>query len=389
MKMIETTLQPTPPQHECRALQSDTAQSPGSPSPIHGAQFSRPGIYPRRAFPGSFILLCLLAACWLAGCTAPIQPVQPTASLTALPGASPTAALPLPAGLSIEEHALQFAPTGEPLTFRPVNGSMQEILALHKEARDRETLLARRNNRLLAPFGYELVIQTFPYQLLKNGEKFLEFYTFGRVTLNTAGDDFILPLYTTQGNNIIRKETVEKVAYAGGGAYAAFLGDRILQVSATLLDQESATPDPDSPALWYWIAQVTLDQDVVYTTTFQSPVAVAGIWGLWSYAGHWALETYGSVIQDGVSLNAQYGYDQTFGFQLLNDKPFFFYQKGQKIGVVYDGQEIHLNYDWLPHYGCCSAGEFNPRPSENMISFFARRSGVYYYVEIGVFTPQP
>lgn len=283
---------------------------------------------------------------------------------------------------------MQFAPTGEPLAFKPVNGSMPAILALHQEERDRLALLTRRNNQLLEPFGYQITTQTFPYQLLKNGLQVKEFYDFGPVTLNNAGDDFILPLNAVPKPVIVRKKTIEETEWPRN-SYPAFLGERVLQANDTLLGLDPATPNAGEKSQWHWLAQVTLDNSVVYTTTFHSPMAVPGIWGMWSYDGHWVLETYGDVILDGVSLNTQYDYDQTFGFQLIDGKPFFFFQKGKNFGVFYNGQEIPLVYDWLPHYGCCSESEFNPRTSENMVSFFARRDEVNYYVEIGVFGSYP
>jgi hypothetical protein len=91
----------------------------------------------------------------------------------------------------------------------------------------------------------------------------------------------------------------------------------------------------------------------------------------------------GQVILDGVSLNQRYGYQESFGFQLLRGKPFYFFRKDGKIGAAYDGQAIPLGYDSIPHYGCCSAGELNPRRSGNMLWFFAERDGAWYYVEIG------
>jgi hypothetical protein len=41
----------------------------------------------------------------------------------------------LPPGLTLEEHALKTAPTLEPLTFAPVSGTMQSLLAAHAQER--------------------------------------------------------------------------------------------------------------------------------------------------------------------------------------------------------------------------------------------------------------
>lgn len=98
------------------------------------------------------------------------------------------------------------------------------------------------------------------------------------------------------------------------------------------------------------------------------------------------LEVSGQIIEDGESLNERYGYDETFGFQLLHGTPFYFFKKGSAIGAVYDRQEVQLGYNEVPHDGCCSPGELNPISAENMLAFFAQRDGRWYYVEIGVFS---
>jgi hypothetical protein len=69
----------------------------------------------------------------------------------------------------------------------------------------------------------------------------------------------------------------------------------------------------------------------------------------------------------------------------MNDKPFYFFKKFGRLGISYDGREIPLGYAEIPRYGCCSAAALNPRSAENMVSFFAQRDGIWYYVEVGVF----
>jgi hypothetical protein len=127
--------------------------------------------------------------------------------------------------------------------------------------------------------------------------------------------------------------------------------------------------------------------------------------GLWSYKNHWVLEVAhcrkrkveegrftrvyvdcnGEIIQDGKSITKQLGYEETFGFQLMSGKPFYFVMKDGQIGISYDGQEVLLGYVEIPHYYCCEPSMLNPDASQNMVSFFARRGSNWYYVEIGVF----
>lgn len=121
--------------------------------------------------------------------------------------------------------------------------------------------------------------------------------------------------------------------------------------------------------------------------------------GLWEYGTDWyleaayvnvreennitAIEPTGMVYLNGVSLNEEHGFEETFGFQLLNGKPFFFYQENGKIGFSWDGTLYEKRWDSIPHYNCCSAGAFNPIPAEKMVSFFAEKGSESYYVELG------
>jgi hypothetical protein len=96
--------------------------------------------------------------------------------------------------------------------------------------------------------------------------------------------------------------------------------------------------------------------------------------------------TRGEIFMNGVSLNEQYGYDETFGFQPLNEKPFYFFSKDGQIGINYDGESHSLGFDSVSHYACCSAGAFNPKAYLTMVTFFAQKNGRDYYVELGLFS---
>jgi hypothetical protein len=120
---------------------------------------------------------------------------------------------------------------------------------------------------------------------------------------------------------------------------------------------------------------------------------VTSLRGLWVYDGHWVLESIyivqdrviGRISQDGQLLSDSNGYQETFEFQLMHGRPFYFFMRDGKLGLQYDGHEVVEGYDEIPHYGCCSAAELNPRRAENMIAFFARRGSTWYYVEAGIF----
>lgn len=141
------------------------------------------------------------------------------------------------------------------------------------------------------------------------------------------------------------------------------------------------------------------DNAEIFRLVIENPVPTyPSFLGLWAYGDEWFIETtqsnktgeypyaVGDIIRTGQSLNMLYGYDESFGFQLLAEKPFYFYKKDGKFRASYDGQDMVVEYDEVPHYLCCSAGGINPIKSENMVSFFGKKEDKWYYVEIGSFT---
>ncbi len=151
---------------------------------------------------------------------------------------------------------------------------------------------------------------------------------------------------------------------------------------------------------------VTLNGNPIYKIPVGDSSPIGALRGLWTYDGHWALETAyvknhrqgneidsqatGQVSVDGQLLNKQNGYQEAFGFQTLHGQPFFFFKRDDKIGISYNGVEIPLGYSEVLHYGCCSAATLNPKIAQNMVAFFARKGSAWYYIETGVFdSPVP
>jgi hypothetical protein len=200
------------------------------------------------------------------------------------------------------------------------------------------------------------------------------------------------PVAGTQGE-VLEKRQAERdrrVSVQGAGELSVLLGeDRLVarEVYAGIGTSQ------------YGMVQVTRAGQVIYSVSLGQPSPISKLRGLWAHEGHWYLEVadaqgIGQVIEDGVSLSERGGYEETFGFQLLDGRPFYFAQRGGQIGVVYDGQEVlsaqtvPAGYHYIPHYGCCSATEMNPIQAENVVAFFARREGLWYYVEIGAYGQQ-
>lgn len=158
---------------------------------------------------------------------------------------------------------------------------------------------------------------------------------------------------------------------------------------------------------------VTVKQDKL--TIFETKAYTyiySGLMEAWSYDNHWVIETltseaqgvdvshkdtqslmdiqeklrdYLDIIRDGVSLKEANGYQQVFSFQILNGKPFYFYKRGEKYGINYDGVEAQLDYDYVtwnrPHPGVESfVWQF-----QNMVLFYGSRGGKGFMVIIGAF----
>lgn len=121
--------------------------------------------------------------------------------------------------------------------------------------------------------------------------------------------------------------------------------------------------------------------------------------GLWGDQDHWILEIafvtnkiegnvvysnpVGQIYRDGTLLNELFGYEEMFGYQLIDDKPFYFYKKDGRIHLSFNDEDLPITYDEIIHYRCCSGAEKNPVAAGNWVGFWGLRDGVWYYTEIG------
>jgi hypothetical protein len=218
--------------------------------------------------------------------------------------------------LKLEEHQLSGAPEPGPLSFQPLDGTQEEILAKH--ANERTPTVAN-----------------------------------------------------------------ETVSVDGNPAISS-LGDKN-DLKAVVLIANPGQPE-QTVKLMRW-------DEIIFEAPGGLPSPAVPVQALWTYDGHWALEILysdqnswvGKIYIDGSLINEQKGYDEAFGFQLLADKPFFFFIRNGQVGYSYDGHETELNFSYVPHYNCCAESEINPTKSQNMVAFFAQRDSIWYYVELGDF----
>lgn len=150
--------------------------------------------------------------------------------------------------------------------------------------------------------------------------------------------------------------------------------------------------------------EVRLDDEIILSVPagdFTYSAGMDAVYGVWTHGEHWYMEmahveyitdddlikgiTLGEIFRSGESLSQLFGYNETFGFQILAGEPFYFFRKGDEIGLNYAGEEVLLGFDEAAHHYCCGFGIYNPMHYENMVSFFASRDGKRYYVEAGVF----
>ena len=132
------------------------------------------------------------------------------------------------------------------------------------------------------------------------------------------------------------------------------------------------------------IIKIKQDEKVVFSINiFSSPSSGELVFCEWN--GSWFLETSDFVIQDGQILNHKLGYDEMFGWQILAGKPFYFFTKGGIVFLSYNGQVLPVEYNFVPHYGCCEEGSVrNPGGNDNQVWFFGTRDGAWYLVNINV-----
>jgi hypothetical protein len=282
-----------------------------------------------------------------------------------------------PDELTVEEYAVVEAAVDSPSHFEFMERIPAEVL--DKRAAWRGSSPERRlaaNNTSLEPFGYALKAkegaETELYELWR-GEELVqgEISYFWEVSVNAAGDDFAMVVELwNNGYRLVQEQQTEEWDM-GSSLYIppVFYGDDLLSVS---WDFERGQ------------AQVTQGEQQVY--------AFAGVYlvdmpvkGLWSWEGHWLLEVDGFLIQDSEVLNESLGYEEIFGWQLLDGKPFYYFRKGPRVGMSYDGVTLPVSYEEVIHYRCCEPAAFNNAGNEDMVWFYGLREGVWYYVEMGVY----
>lgn len=282
---------------------------------------------------------------------------------------------PLPGELTVEEYAVVEASVDSPTRFEFNRRIPDEVFQKRADWRGgfRERRLAG-NNALLEPFGYALKVKQGAvmelYELHRGDELFLDnINEIWPVSVSASGSDFALVVEILNGGfRLARKDGVESWDMSASQYFPpVFYGEELMSVG-----WDGARSQ----------AQVMQGDRQVYA--FSAAYLVAPpVKDLWSYEGSWLLEVDGFLIQDGENLNERLGYEEIFGWQLLGGKPFYYFRKGPRIGISYDGRILPVYYDDVPHYRCCEPAAFNIAGNEDMVWFYGLREGMWHYVEIG------
>ncbi len=298
-----------------------------------------------------------------------------------------------PASLVVEEHQLSSPPdiSTDQLVFHFARDDQAAVLARTAPLRDFLSQWKEYNTQLLKPFGYEL-----KYKPQSSGSVSWETVDIYKGTQVVAQDAVTVHPLSVNASRTQFLGIVEmpdgSYTFAPGRFDArgapfdkqpyGYVGDKLLSAEITSVSTGRSQ------------VIVYLDDQPAYTTEFNDVSVYGPLEGPWTYGDHWALvvidaqsdgkqgwNPYARLIQDGQDVTAKKAYQQAFQFALLDGKPFYFYQKADKIGISFDGQELARGYDEIPHYQCCSGSLLNPQTSLKMAWFFARRGGNWYYVE--------
>jgi hypothetical protein len=280
-----------------------------------------------------------------------------------------------PEELTVKEYTVVEASVDSPTHFEFLDRIPEEVFE-KRDARLSTALERRlsRNNALLEPFGYSLQSvhgsETQLYALYKDEQQVQgEISNFREASVDGSGSDFALVVELwSDGFRLVQNGRIQDWDM-GASLYTppVFHGDQLLNLYWD--DQRSQV-------------QVMQGQEQLYAFASLFMVDIPAK-GLWSWEGHWLLEVDGFLIQDGENLNERLGYEEIFGWQLLDGKPFYYFRKGPRVGISYDGDRLPVYYEEIVHYRCCEPGAFNNAGSEDMAWFYGLRDGTWYYVEIG------
>jgi hypothetical protein len=276
--------------------------------------------------------------------------------------------------LAVEEYPVVEASEDTPDHFEFKDRIDPAIFDKRREWREPDpAVIVERTNAAINPFGYSVSFELPNYTLVYNDSELMaDISRLWPVALSESGEDFRLLVDSlTQGTLVVSPDTVGAVNNASFIYIApVFVGDDLYEVE---MSED------------YTDFYVKRSGETVYTYTPGEPWAEPPVHALGSWDGHWLIEAEGQVLVDGESLNAQLGYDEIFGWQLIAGQPFYFFRVDNEIRLSYAGETLDVVYEDVKHYLCCEPSMFNVSGNGTMVWFYGLRDGMWYYVEAGVY----
>jgi hypothetical protein len=253
-------------------------------------------------------------------------------------------------------------------------------------------------NRTLEPFGYRLerakVSVGKPFDLYQNGKLVQTGIAVKTLLTNPSGTNFALIFTGEQDQHwFLQVHGMQALNQIAAGLPVTilgpvFVGDQLVtacyegsggykQQGDDLVPCDMADPS----CLLGQAYSLQADGETIYQEVFMGPLGGYSLRGLWSWSGHWVLETERIILVDGKP--AREGLGRLYSWHMLGDQPLYFYHDGDQAGIVYTGDPVPLPYDHVVYEGtCCGNGRYDPLVFEDRVVFFARREGVWYYVEL-------
>ena len=130
---------------------------------------------------------------------------------------------------------------------------------------------------------------------------------------------------------------------------------------------------------------VLCGDSVAYSVLTGSDVCAGAVDGFLSVGQDWVLEYSDTVVRGGADLVRRLGCDAVFHYRVIAGAPLYFFARGGGVRMSYNGSELPQVYDDVYRGGSCEASCGNPQSNDDMVWFYARRDGWWYYVEAGVF----
>jgi len=164
-----------------------------------------------------------------------------------------------------------------------------------------------------------------------------------------------------------------------------------LRFTVTLNGDTYIASENIQPCEFEGCINVTRNGEEIFQTDAGGISPIEPLRGLWTYDNHWVLETNlflddqpfnGQIFVDGEALNEQNGYEESFNFQTINGRPIYFFRRNEKVDAWFDGKEIPLDYDEVPHYLCCGDSGLNPKARQGAVLFFGNKNDHWYFVQI-------